>query len=100
MEGLQKITKTRGADKYKQISKKNYALSKSVSIWPFAGYGRSKNRNPSVGWWEKLISNFTKQSINVYHFGYINEPILSNNDKFYHNLTNLDFFYFSDTFKK
>ena len=28
----------------------------------------------------------------MYHFGYFKEPKLSENKKYYHNLTNLDFF--------
>ena len=63
-----------------------------MAIWPYAGYGRSKNRNPSDKWWGELISKLTKNSINVYHFGYFKEPILSENKKYYHNLTSLDFF--------
>lgn len=73
-------------------SNKNKILRKSLAIWPFAGYGRSKNRNPSEKWWVKLISKLTDNSINIYHFGYINEPKLSESKKYYHNLTNLDFF--------
>ena len=73
-------------------SKKNKILGKSLAIWPYAGYGRSKNRNPSDKWWGELISKLTKNSINVYHFGYFKEPILSENKKYYHNLTSLDFF--------
>ena len=86
-------TQKKGAYTYDKIqSKKNIILSKSVSIWPFAGYGRSKNRNPSADWWKKLISIFTRKSINVYHFGYIDEPVLSDDKNFYHNLTNHNFF--------
>ncbi len=73
-------------------SKRNKILSKSLAIWPFAGYARSKNRNPSEEWWSRLISKLTNNSINVYHFGYFKEPKLSENKKYYHNLTNLDFF--------
>ncbi len=75
----------------KKESKKNKLLSNSLSIWPFAGYGRSKNRNPSTEWWRALTKKLTDNSINVYHFGYLNEPVLSDNGN-YHNLTNLDFF--------
>ncbi len=73
-------------------SKRNKILSKSLAIWPFAGYGRSKNRNPSKEWWGELVSKLINNSINVYHFGYFKEPKLSTNKKYYHNLTNLDFF--------
>ena len=71
----------------------NYALSKSIAIWPFAGYGRSKNRNPDKEWWLKLIKKFTDNKINVYHFGYFKEPVLSSDKNFYHNVTNLEFFF-------
>ena len=78
---------------YEKIeSKRNKILSKSLAIWPFAGYGRSKNRNPSEKWWGDLVSKLTNSSINVYHFGYFKEPKLSENKRYYHNLTNLDFF--------
>ncbi|MDA8691298.1 hypothetical protein N9L88_03345 [Candidatus Pelagibacter bacterium] len=70
----------------------NYTLSNSIAIWPFAGYGRSKNRNPNEEWWIKLIKKFTDNKINVYHFGYFKEPNLSNNTNLYHKLTDLDFF--------
>ena len=73
-------------------SKRNKILSKSLAIWPFAGYGRSKNRNPSEEWWGRLVSKLASTSINVYHFGYFKEPELSENKKYYHNLTNYDFF--------
>ena len=83
----------KGAYTYeKEESKRNKILGKSLAIWPFAGYGRSKNRNPSEEWWSRLVSKLTDNSINVYHFGYFKEPKLSENKKYYHNLTNLDFF--------
>jgi ADP-heptose:LPS heptosyltransferase len=70
----------------------NYTLSNSIAVWPFAGYGRSKNRNPDEEWWIKLIKKFTDNKINVYHFGYFKEPNLSENKNLYHKLTDLDFF--------
>ena len=83
----------KGAYTYDKVdSNKNKILSKSLAIWPFAGYGRSKNRNPSEKWWVELVSKLNNNSINVYHFGYVNEPKLSENKKYYHSLTNLDFF--------
>ena len=39
----------------------------------------------------RLISKLTNNSINV-SLGYFKEPKLSENKKYYHNLTNLDFF--------
>ncbi len=83
----------KGAYSYDKVfSKKNDTLSKSIALWPFAGYGRSKNRNPDLNWWKKLVENFNKKSIKVFHFGYINEPNLSDNNAFYEKLTSLDFF--------
>ena len=76
----------------KKRSKRNKILGKSLAIWPFAGYGRSKNRNPSEEWWKTIVSKLIENSINVYHFGYFKEPQLSENKRYYHNLTNLDFF--------
>ena len=52
-----------------------------MAIWPFAGYGRSINRNPSSKWWGELVKKLTDNSINVYHFGYFKEPFLSENKK-------------------
>jgi len=88
------IEQKKGAYTYDKIEPPNlnYALSKSIAIWPFAGYGRSKNRNPDKEWWLKLIKKFTDNKINVYHFGYFKEPVLSSDKNFYHNITNLDFF--------
>jgi len=84
----------KGAYTYNKKEPKNlnYTLSKSISIWPFAGYGRSKNRNPNIQWWTELVQKFSKSKIHVYHFGYFKEPSLSNNNEYYHKLTDLDFF--------
>jgi len=83
----------KGAYTYKKKQNDlNFMLSDSISIWPFAGYGRSKNRNPDDKWWFDLVNKFIENKIHVYHFGYINEPKLSSNSIYYHNLTNLDFF--------
>ena len=88
------VEQKKGAYTYDKVQPTdlNYTLSNSISIWPFAGYGRSKNRNPSEEWWFELIKKFTDNKINIYHFGYFKEPNLSNNKNFYHKLTNLDFF--------
>ena len=90
--GFEDIQK-KGAYTYDKVySKKNDILSKSVAIWPFAGYGRSKNINPSLNWWKNLVSDFNNKSIKVFHFGYMNEPSLSDNILYYEKLTDLDFF--------
>jgi len=87
------LPQKKGAYTYKKKEDNiNFVLSNSISIWPFAGYGRSKNRNPDDKWWVDLVSKFIENKIHVYHFGYINEPKLSNDSIFYHNLTNLEFF--------
>jgi len=84
----------KGAYTYNKIESKNlnFQLSKSLSIWPFAGYGRSKNRNPNEKWWSNFIEKITKDQIHVYHFGYHKEPTLVKNNEYYHRLTDLDFF--------
>ena len=84
----------KGAYTYEKVQSidLNYTLSNSIAVWPFAGYGRSKNRNPDEEWWIKLIKKFTDNKINVYHFGYFKEPNLSENKNLYHKLTDLDFF--------
>ncbi len=83
----------KGAYTYDKVVSKNlnFQLSKSLSIWPFAGYGRSKNRNPNEKWWNKFIKKIIEKKIHVYHFGYIKEPSLANSE-YYHKLTDLDFF--------
>ena len=84
----------KGAYTYNKEEPKNlnYKLSKSISIWPFAGYGRSKNRNPDIQWWTELVQKLNKSKIHVYHFGYFKESSLSNDNEYYHKLTDLDFF--------
>ncbi len=88
------IDQKKGAYTYNKIEAKklNFQLSKSLSIWPFAGYGRSKNRNPDEKWWRNFIEKIIKEKIHVYHFGYIKEPNLSDNNEYYHKHTDLDFF--------
>ena len=93
-EGFEDIQKKAAyACKKKEKNNENFILSNSISIFPFAGYGRSKNRNPDKKWWDNLVNKFVENKIHVYHFGYITEPSLSSDKKFYHKLTNLDFFY-------
>lgn len=87
------LEQKKGAYTYKKKeNKSNFTLTNSISIWPFAGYGRSKNRNPDPKWWSTLVDKFAQNKIHVYHFGYINEPTLSSNANYYHNLTHQDFF--------
>ena len=92
-EGFEEIQK-KGAYNYNKNQSKNlnFKFSKSISIWPFAGYARSKNRNPDTKWWSKFVEKLTNEKINVYHFGYFKEPFLSSKNNFYYNFTNLDFF--------
>ena len=90
--GFEQLQKKGAYTNNKKENKENNILKNSISIWPFAGYGRSKNRNPELIWWKALIDTFVRNKINVYHFGYVNEPILSNNNEYYYNLTKLDFF--------
>lgn len=65
--------------------------NKTISIKPFCGYGRGFNRCPSEAWWKDLINNIIDLGFKVNHYGFINEPILSNRAE-YKNLTQLSFF--------
>jgi len=64
---------------------------KTISIFPFAGYGVMSKRSPSSKWWSNLIPKIITSGYNVFHFGSPNEPVLSENSK-YVNLTHLPFF--------
>ncbi|MDO8609186.1 MAG: hypothetical protein Q7R95_01440, partial [bacterium] len=49
------------------------------------------NRSPSVEWWTKIIQYLINSGYSIYHFGYLNEPELSNS-KLYNKYTELSFF--------
>ena len=86
------IAQKKAAYTYKKIdNKENRKLNKSISIWPFAAYGRSKTRSPSVSWWNKFIDVMSMKKINVVHCGYVTEPDLSANSNYYKKITHLDF---------
>lgn len=83
----------KGAYTYDKVENKlNKKLNKYISVWPFAGYGRSNDRSPSQDWWTNVVKSLVDQKINIIHCGYINEPDLSNNTKYYKKITNMDFF--------
>lgn len=62
-----------------------------IAIKPFCGYGKGINRSPSKEWWVNMVSCLLEEGYEVYHFGFINEPILSYNTK-YRYLVNLSLF--------
>jgi len=66
--------------------------SKSIVIWPFAGYGKDAHRSPSVGWWHKCI-NILINDLNcqVIHAGVELEPDIITSPS-YKKITNLSFF--------
>lgn len=64
---------------------------KAIAIWPFAGYGKDHNRAPSVEWWSNFIEEFLIKDYKVLHFGWVNEPNLSDNFK-YKKCTKMSFF--------
>jgi ADP-heptose:LPS heptosyltransferase len=63
---------------------------KTVTIWPFAGYGKNPHRSPSKEWWEVLIKIFIANKIKVLHCGAEVEPVLSG-DENYKKITSLSF---------
>jgi ADP-heptose:LPS heptosyltransferase len=54
----------------------NGIFQKSIAIWPFAGYGSKDNRSPSFEWWQQLVNALIDAGLLVFHFGYMNEPVL------------------------
>lgn len=62
-----------------------------ISVKPFCGYGRGYNRGANKEYWIKLINLLIDQGYEIHHYGFINEPILSDSEK-YKRLVNLSFF--------
>lgn len=67
-----------------------YAEEKTVSIWPFAGYGQGLQRSPSKEWWEQAVSKLINNGYSIIHCGVECEPVLSNHEK-YTNITKQSF---------
>ena len=83
----------KGAYTFNKVENKdNKKLKKYISIWPFAGYGRSNDRSPSQEWWTEVINQLINKKIYIIHCGYINEPNLSSNSTYYKKITDVDFF--------
>jgi ADP-heptose:LPS heptosyltransferase len=58
----------------------------TIAIWPFAGYGKDLNRGPTSKWWADAIGKIIDknlESCSIFHFGAENEPILSNDPKYF-----------------
>jgi len=66
-------------------------FKKTISIWPFAGYGSLDKRSPSIKWWRELIEELIFNGYRIYQCGYINEKSLFENEKFF-IINNLSFF--------
>jgi ADP-heptose:LPS heptosyltransferase len=64
---------------------------KTIAIWPFAGYGKWLSRAPSEQWWREIIEDLIKQGWSIAHFGWHEEPKLSNHQN-YHFLCDKSFF--------
>ena len=77
----------------KKINKDNYRLKQSITIWPFAAYGRSRDRSPTLEWWQKTVKILISKGYDIIHCGYINEPDLYKKCPNYKKITDLDFFY-------
>jgi ADP-heptose:LPS heptosyltransferase len=67
--------------------------SKSIVIWPFAGYGKDMHRSPSVTWWEKCINILINElGYQIIHAGAESEPDIMINNSSYKKITSLSFF--------
>lgn len=74
--------------------KENYKISektKNIAIKPFPGYNGGGKRSLSEKWWKEMVESLLKEGYEVRHYGYVTEPILSNNSD-YKRLVNLSFF--------
>jgi len=87
--GIKPIQSTAYTTEYD--SSQNIIFKNSIAIWPFAGYGDKTGRSPSEEWWSNSIKKITDLGINVYHYGYGNEPTLSNSMN-YKKFIDLSFF--------
>ena len=65
--------------------------SNTIAIWPFAGYGKWLSRAPSEEWWREIIDKLIKSGWKVAHFGWHEEPRLSESEN-YSFLGNESFF--------
>ena len=75
----------------KKNNKDNYRLKKSITIWPFAAYGRSQSRSPTLKWWQETVKTLIGKGFNIIHCGYINEPDLSEEFSNYQKVTDFEF---------
>jgi ADP-heptose:LPS heptosyltransferase len=66
--------------------------NKTISIWPFAGYGTGLSRSPTKEWWIKTINLLIKYGYKIFHCGAPNEPVLIINNENYINITKYSFF--------
>lgn len=67
---------------------------KTISIWPFAGYGGTQIhgflRSPSLDWWNRLCSELIKHNFNILHCGFHSEPDIWHGSS-YKRITDLTF---------
>jgi ADP-heptose:LPS heptosyltransferase len=66
--------------------------TKTIALWPFAGYGTGLNRSPTKEWWLQVINILLKNGYKIFHCGSSNEPFLIPDHKNYVNLTHNSFF--------
>ena len=77
---------------HKKEDSKNKKLKKSISIWPFAAYGRSESRSPNEKWWREIIDKLIKKNYRIIHCGYFTEPDLYGESDHYKKITDFPFF--------
>ncbi len=73
------------------IESLGYIEPNRIAIWPFANYMMKLQRSPNQGWWEATISLLIKAGYEVYHYGWMEEPVLSHDEK-YQRCCELSFF--------
>jgi len=64
--------------------------SKTIAIWPFAGYAQGLSRSPSLEWWKSIFNRLSDEGFNILHCGVDAEPAIGEG-KNYHRITNLEF---------
>ena len=87
-DGFRSVVNTGYSQNYDNSHNKKNNI---ISLWPFANYGINSKRSPSLDWWTETISFLIDKGYDIFHFGYMNEPDLSNSEN-YKKYTDLSFF--------
>jgi ADP-heptose:LPS heptosyltransferase len=67
-------------------------IDKTISIWPFAGYGHGTSRSPDLNWWLKFTELLLNEGFNILQCGTDKEPnIVSNQNNKFKRITDASF---------